>query len=558
LTGILLQQPLVQQLDANGNPVSAAAFYFYLTGTTTPATVYSDTDLTTPLSNPVVADSAGRLANVYLDPAVTYRVRVYTAVGGSLIRDIDPYSITSSASAVTYLSTATGAVSRTASSKLDDMLSAKDFGAVGNGSTDDTAALQAFVTACETLKKRGYIPGTASYYKVTSPITFSSTGGDIVGAGTDGTKIKASGNFAEVFLFEGSAAGKTISDVWIDTSGTTTRCMNFENGSQVLNFERVRFTGDLSGYLVHSQAAGYLDFSGCRWDCGSATTWGLVLDMYNQGTRVRGRCIFGGIGQSVKITQSGSGDRVEGTVLENIQTITTGEYAIVVGNSLLTQIIGCNIDQASLVCVLVEGGADFVQIENNWIGPSAASAGVCLQFQPDAGNGHIVMGNTIYGGNTGLAITADGSNRVEGVAIIGNTFNNQANNSVHDCRVIGNVDRGTPTFGSWITTAAFGAGSYKFIGNTWHTTAPTLFHTGSTYYFKGDSGIVADAYGQSTPGGSVTSLAISHGLFRTPNNIMITPYGNTGAFYTSLLGSSTFTANWATSSTPTIFWSASV
>ena len=70
-------------LDEDADPLSGALLYFYSTGTTTPQAVYADVDLTTPHTNPVVADSAGNFPKIYLDsdaPA-NYRVRLTTASG---------------------------------------------------------------------------------------------------------------------------------------------------------------------------------------------------------------------------------------------------------------------------------------------------------------------------------------------------------------------------------------------------------------------------------------------------------------------------------------------
>lgn len=55
--------------DANGIPYNGAKLYFYLSGTSTPASVYHDAALNTAWAFPAVTDSAGRIV-VYLDPAI--------------------------------------------------------------------------------------------------------------------------------------------------------------------------------------------------------------------------------------------------------------------------------------------------------------------------------------------------------------------------------------------------------------------------------------------------------------------------------------------------------
>lgn len=75
-------------------------------------------------------------------------------------------SLVNSAGAVTFTAAGAGAVPRSVQSKERDIVSVKDFGAVGDGVTDDTAAIQA---AFATGKKVIYMP--AGVYKITSTIT---------------------------------------------------------------------------------------------------------------------------------------------------------------------------------------------------------------------------------------------------------------------------------------------------------------------------------------------------------------------------------------------------
>ena len=91
MTGTYLPAPVLRAVDQNGAPLPGALLQFFLTGTTTPTSVYTDKTLGTPLPNPVVANSGGLFPPIFLDPTVTYRCQLLTAAL-SLIRDIDPVS----------------------------------------------------------------------------------------------------------------------------------------------------------------------------------------------------------------------------------------------------------------------------------------------------------------------------------------------------------------------------------------------------------------------------------------------------------------------------------
>ena len=75
-------------VDANG-PRAGAQLFFYATGTTTYQDTYSDSALTIPNTNPVVADSNGQFGNVFLLGSPAYHV-VLEDSSGATIWDMDP------------------------------------------------------------------------------------------------------------------------------------------------------------------------------------------------------------------------------------------------------------------------------------------------------------------------------------------------------------------------------------------------------------------------------------------------------------------------------------
>jgi len=77
-----------QYFDDNGNPLAGGFVYTYLSGTSTPATTYSDST-GTPNSNPIELDSSGRTQAIYLD-ALSYKFVLKDADGVAVGFPIDP------------------------------------------------------------------------------------------------------------------------------------------------------------------------------------------------------------------------------------------------------------------------------------------------------------------------------------------------------------------------------------------------------------------------------------------------------------------------------------
>ena len=112
----------------------------------------------------------------YTTPAVN--AEWLNEINNHVWNDIPVQGITlHAANKIGFVQSGTGAVARTAHDKLLEFVSAKDFGAVGDGVTDDTGAMLAFAAASA---GRKFIP--PGRYKITQMLSFQP--GDVVeGAG---------------------------------------------------------------------------------------------------------------------------------------------------------------------------------------------------------------------------------------------------------------------------------------------------------------------------------------------------------------------------------------
>lgn len=199
--------PEIQYLDANGAPLAGAKLCTYAAGTTTPLATYTDSTAVTPNSNPIVLDSAGR-ASVWVGPKL-YKFVLRVGGDGTCTTGVVQWTqdnvadttlyftnyvkTVGTATLISYTNPASGAIQRTQQSKNNDALSVKDFGAVCDGSADDTAAL-VLAVAASSLSQAVYFPSgtctTTAMITSTHPITWISdtsttlqyTGGSAVDA----------------------------------------------------------------------------------------------------------------------------------------------------------------------------------------------------------------------------------------------------------------------------------------------------------------------------------------------------------------------------------------
>jgi hypothetical protein len=247
-----------QLFDNSGNVLTGGKIETYEAGTTTNAVTYTDPIGNTFNSNPIIADASGRLSNeIWLPVGTSYKFVLkdannvliatydnipstpqppitndassisyeqgYTVTAGAFtvgatyriasVGTTNFVAIGAAANVVGILFTATGAgsgtgtaeYSRTVQVKLRETISVQDFGAVGDGVTDDTAAIKAAGLSAVANNVPLFIPKTNSFYSLSN--------GAIDVTLNDGQSLTVLSNGAEL---------RQVSDVSVAIIGVST------------------------------------------------------------------------------------------------------------------------------------------------------------------------------------------------------------------------------------------------------------------------------------------------------------------------------------------------
>lgn len=198
LSGSSLPTLKYRALDNSGVPMSGAKLYFYTHGTTTAKATYSDAALSAANANPVVADSHGWFGEIYMATNDLYKVTLKSALGITIwtIDDVAAVQLGDSSLAARILQIAS---------------SPMDYGAAGDGSTDDSVAVQAAITGASgtvDLVGKTYHVGTGLTLK--SNLTIKNGTLDFT-ASADDNYLSATGTVGSAVLLGGTATAGDVS-----------------------------------------------------------------------------------------------------------------------------------------------------------------------------------------------------------------------------------------------------------------------------------------------------------------------------------------------------------
>jgi len=436
---------------------------------------------------------------------------------------------TAAASNLQYLSNGTGAVARTYQSKFGDVFSVLDFGALGNGSTDDTAAFNAAHTAAAAVNGYVYVPGTAAGYNIAGTIVAKVS---MIGSGFDCVLSTSS---ATANVISVSVAGVTLQDFQITSSITRTGGYYITtSGAAYLRIERLMMFNWFQCVNIGGAAVTFMrmkdSFLNTTVPSGTAitvnTTGGGCVDHVFQNVLIGGPSTGTQCSGGILIANAGD------ITLDHVSTVKCGTgLNIVPGTGQTVQALYCTnslFDSGTGTGVQFNmtgtGSIQLAKFVNVWACTNAngfvlgaTASGTCLRSEfincvgsnNAAGQGFIinytgVTDTLVYGGsfsaNTNGFYAGSGVTKFKVRDVVLGATGQFAANSSNGLVLAGTND-------------SFNIEGCSVTGYSIGTLSGT---PGQTYFIKDNLGIVTYNQAQITLSAAATTTTVTHGLATTP------------------------------------------
>lgn len=546
-----------QFFDNSGVPLSGGLVYTYAAGTTTPQTTYTTNAGSIAHTNPIVLDSAGRVPSggeIWLTDAVAYKflLRTSTAVliatydnvtgnGSGIYANL---AASSGSSLIGYTQGGTGAVATTVQAKLRQTVSVMDFGAVGDGTTNDTAAIQAAVNSVQSAGG-GTVLFPEGTYNISSEITCTVAGVTFQGQNRWSSIIRQTTASAKILNLSGNFTN--ICSIGFSYSATPTSGATavYCTGSYCTFEDFVIKSSDIGIHYKTGVAGKIANFEILDYE-----TVGLQIDslndifvskfIINAGNTSRGT--LGGIrlidkSEAVVIT--------DGDILLGVYSMTTTATVFGVGTrpayNNFTNVffdssaLGVSLDkiiETEFVGCWFSGGRSGGGFAGCTISQTNSLNFVACRFFNCGGSGCLVGATTtritfVACSFESNSVTA-GDGVAHGLAVAPNTIDF----TIANCKASNGLFDGKQGYGIIVnagTSSGYSICNNILTGN--FTGSLSDGGTGTIKTISGNVGFTSLSVGASTITTGNTSVVVTHGLAVTPQdaNIAISPLVSTGS-----------------------------
>ena len=573
MSALSIQVPFPVFQDRDGQPLDNGYVWIgepSLNAQTNPVNVYFDEALTIAAAQPLRTLNgyiyrSGTPAQVYID-GVNFSILVQDSKGSLVYSLLDGTGIGPNPNAddVLYDPPYVGAVQTNVGAKLAQTVSVQDFGAVGDGVTDDTDAINTALIAVNAAGAvRLHFPAGVYRYQ---GVGWLGNGVVITGAGRDATTIRSiTASPVDGYLFDCRGYGSGIESMRFDALGTTQTAGSYVWLQGAESFIKdFHMTGDFNGILMTGNVA---RIRHGRFQDG-ATNAIRIRAEGGDNSQLIDDVLMGA--QSPQV--SAAGIRVRNSsalIISNTSVINQGD-ALLIDPTTATQ--GSNTADGSVFSLYVNN-CFFDNSDGNGIRIAATGTGSVVRCRfanvwassstgdgvaiINAGTGivsgiHFESPHLMLNADSGLAIGGTVSDiAVNGGEICQNEFGIFVNDTVTDLRVIGaTIGEGAGLLGNTSTGIGFAPGASAsdyiviannvMIGNGGAIDIDSVTGTNVSVYgnLGQDPGVWTPAIPFSNPGNlSVAYSAISASYIRTGNSVTATFVIATSSFtYTTATG----------------------